>query len=74
MCRRMVVIDTGAGLNFIANSAIPPSSDEDISLQPNIQVKSGNGNTLGIEGQVSLVVRVGTAVMGLFLSVRLFDG
>lgn len=63
MWRRTVVIDTGAGPNCIAKSAIPAGSEDTVSPPPNIRVKGANGSPLGIEGQVSLAVRVGTAVI-----------
>ena len=65
MWRRYVVLDSGAGPNCIAKSAIPPGSERHIAPPPRINVRGAGGDALGIYGQIHLALRLGDTLINV---------
>eukprot|EP00171_Calliarthron_tuberculosum_P000842 IDg842t1 len=63
MWRRRVVIDTGAGPNCVAKTALPPGASKILHSPPNIRLLGAGGKPLAIQGVVTLSVRVGRHIV-----------
>ena len=65
LTRRLTVLDTGAGPNFIRKDELPPGFESRLRYGPLLNIGDANNNPLSMLGVISLIVRLGTFLVKL---------
>ena len=63
LARKLTILDSGAGPNFIRKSELPPGFEDRIKFGPLPSVNDANSNPVKMVGLIDLVVRLGNRLV-----------
>ena len=63
LVKKLTVLDTGAGPNFVRKDELPPKYTQKLRPAPLLKICDANGNLIGTCGVIDLMKRIGTRLV-----------